>query len=145
MVALLGRAALVDGSQAEVARQAAGGGPGVHPGQLEGDQRQRQVLRALDEAAMLRVQERRGDAALVERRQQAGLLGRPLVGIARALGHEPGDRAARHGAGGLDEHRQIVAVGEAPHELADVVPGKGLQGRRRFGLSGHRHNKDAFD
>ena len=53
--ALLRRAALVDGGEAEVAGQAAGGGAGIHPGQLEGDQGQGEVLRAFDEAAVLRV------------------------------------------------------------------------------------------
>ena len=145
VVTLLGRATLVNGSQAQVARQAAGRGPSVHPGQLERDECEREVLRALDEPAMLRVQERRRDAAVVKRTQQAGLLGGPLVRIACALGHEPRDRAARNGAGRLHQHRQIVAISETPHKLAHIIPGKGLQGRGRFGLSGHRHNKDAFD
>ena len=127
MVALFGRAPLMDGSQAEVAGQAGGGRPGIHPGKLEGNQRQRQVLGPLDEAAVLRVEEGGGDAALVEGRQEAGLFRRPLVGIARALGDQPGDRSARHGAGGLDEHGEVIAVGEAPHELAQVVPGQGLE------------------
>ena len=130
MVALLRRAPLVDGRQAEVARQAGGGRAGIHPGELEGDQRQRQVLRPLDKAAVLRVEECGGDAALVEGRQEAGLFRRPFVGIAPALGDQPGDRPARHGSGGLDEHGEVIAVGEAPHELAQVVPGQGLERRR---------------
>ena len=101
--------------------------PGIHPGKFEGDQGQRQVLGPFDKAAVFGVQEGGGDAALVEGRQQAGLFGRPLVGVARALGDQPGDRAARHGAGGLDEHGQVITVGEAPHDLAHVVPGQGLE------------------
>ena len=64
--ALFGRAAFVDGRQAEIAGQAARGGAGIHPGQLEGDQRQRQVFRSLKEPAEFRVEEGGGDAALVE-------------------------------------------------------------------------------
>ena len=57
MVALLGRAALVDGGQRQASGQAAGGGAGIHPGQFESHQGQRQVLGAGDEAALLRVHE----------------------------------------------------------------------------------------
>ena len=56
MVALLRRAALVDGGQAEIAGQAGGGRPGIHPRELEGNQRQGQVLGPLDEPAVLGVQ-----------------------------------------------------------------------------------------
>ena len=57
--------------------------------------------------------------------QQRLLLRRPLVGVAGARGHQPGHRPARHGADGLHEHLQVVAVGEAPHDLADIVAGQG--------------------
>jgi hypothetical protein len=139
MITLRGGAALMDGGQAEIAGQAGGGRPGVHPGKLEGNQRQRQVLRPFNEAAMLRIKESSSDAALIECGQQTGLFGRPFVGIAPALGDQPGDRTARHGPGGLDEHGEVVPVGEAPHDLAQVVPGQRLERRRGFGFGGYRH------
>ena len=54
VVALLGGAAFVDGGEREASGQAAGGGAGVHPGEFERDQRQRQVLGTFDEAALRR-------------------------------------------------------------------------------------------
>ena len=57
VAALFGRAALVDGGKRQAPGQAAGGRSGVHPGQLEGHQRQRQVLGAFDESALGRVHE----------------------------------------------------------------------------------------
>ena len=56
------------------------------------------------------------------------------MGIARAVGDEPGDRAARHGAGGLHQHLQVVTVGETPQDLADVVAGEGAE---EFGFGGN--------
>ena len=94
MVALLGRAALVDGSQPEVAGQAAGGRAGIHPGQLEGDQRQRQVLRALDEAAVLGVEKGGGDAALVKVRPAGWPFRRSIRGNCARPGR-PAGRPAR--------------------------------------------------
>ena len=123
--ALLRRAALMNGREAEIAGEAARGGAGVHPGQFERNQRQRQVFRAGDETALFRVEKRGGDAALVEMREQAGLFRRPLVRIAPAAGDEPGDRPARHAARRLHEHVQFVTIGEAPHDLADIVAGQG--------------------
>ena len=54
MVALLLGAAFVDRREGQAAGQAAGGGARIHPGQFESHQRQRQILRALDEAALRR-------------------------------------------------------------------------------------------
>ena len=124
-VALLLGAALVDGREGEAAGQAAGGGAGVHPGQFEGHQRQRQVLRPLDEAALGRVHEHPGDAGFVEGLEQRLFVRRPLMGVAGARSHQPGHRSARHGADGLHQHLQVVAVGEAPQNLPDVVAGQG--------------------
>jgi len=45
--------------------------------------------------------------------------------VAGARCHQPCHRAARHGADGLHEHLQIVAIGEAPQDLADIVSGQG--------------------
>ena len=84
-------------------------------------------------------QERGGDAAFVEDGQQTGLFRRPLVGVAAALGDQAGDRAAGDRAGRLDEHGQVVAVGKAPHDLADIISGQGLEGGRRFDVGGRRH------
>ena len=71
--ALLRRAALVNRRKAEIARQAARGGAGVHPGQFKRDQRQRQVFRPGNEPALFRVEEGGGDAAFVEVLEQARL------------------------------------------------------------------------
>ena len=57
--------------------------------------------------------------------QQCLLLGGPLVRVARARGHQPGHRSARHGADGLHQHLQIVTVGETPQNLPDIVAGQG--------------------
>ena len=92
--ALLRRAALVNRRQAEIAREAAGGRAGIHPRQFKRDQRQRQIFRPGDEPALLRVEERGGDAALVEVLEQAVFLRRPLVRVAPAVGDERG-RPAR--------------------------------------------------
>ena len=139
--ALLRRAALVNGRKTEVARQAAGGRAGVHPGQLEGDQRQREILRPLDEPALLGIQERGGDAALVEvLAADSFLAGVHSCELRPPLATSAGDRAARHGTGGLHQHVQFVAVGKAPHDLADIVPGQGLQAGHSF-LFGNRIHK----
>ncbi len=107
--------------QAQIARQTARGRARVHPGQFKGDQRQRQILWPGDESAFFRVQERGGDAAFVEVRQKTGFVRRPVVRVAAALGHEPGDRPARDATRGLHEHLQVVAAGKAPHDLAHLV------------------------
>jgi hypothetical protein len=90
----------MNGRQAEIARQAARGRAGVHPGQFKRDQRQRQILRAGDKSALFRVQERGGDAALVEVRQQAVFSAvhscelRPPAATSRATGPRATPRAA---------------------------------------------------
>ena len=55
----------------------------------------------------------------------ACLSGGPLVGVAGARCHQPCHRPARHGADGLHQHLQIVTIGEAPQDLADIVSGQG--------------------
>jgi len=35
--------------------------------------------------------------------------------------HQPGDDSPRQGPGGLDDHLQVITVGEAPHDLPDIV------------------------
>ena len=127
VIALFRRAALVDGGKRQAPGQAAGGRAGVHPGQFEGHQRQRQVLRTLDEAALRRVHENRGDAGFVECLKQRRFVGRPLVGVARARGHQAGHRAARHRPRRLHQHLQIVTVREAPQDLPDIVARKRAQ------------------
>ena len=117
----------MDGGEGEASGQAAGGGAGIHPGEFEGDQGQGEVLGAFDEAALGGVHEDAGDAGFVEGLEQGVLFGGPLVGVAGAGGHQAGDRSAGHGAHGLHQHLQIVAVGEAPEDLADVVSGEGSQ------------------
>ena len=117
----------MDGRKRQAAGQAAGGGAGIHPGQLEGHQRQRQVLGPFDEAALVGVHEDAGDAGFVEGLEQGLLFGGPFVGVAGACGYQAGHRAARHGAHGLHQHLQVVAVGEAPQDLADIVARQGAQ------------------
>ena len=126
-VPLLRRAALVDGGEAQIPRQTAGGGAGVHPGQLEGDQRHRQILGTLDKPSLRRIHEERRDPGLVEGLQELGLLVGPFVGVACSLGHQPGHRAAGHGSRGLDQHLQVVPVGKPPQDLPDVVSRQGAQ------------------
>ena len=125
MVALFGRAALMDGREREASGQAAGGGSGIHPRELEGHQGEGQVLGPFDEAALGRVHEHAGDAGFVEGLEQRLFVGCPLVGIAGAGGDEAGHRSSRHGADGLHQHLEVVTIGEAPQNLADVVAGQG--------------------
>ena len=141
--ALLRRSALVNRRQTQIAGEAARGGAGIHPRKFERHQRQRHVLRPGDEAAVLRVQGRGGDAAFIEVLEQSRFCGRPLVRVASAVRDDTGDRPARDGAARLHEHVEFVAVGETPHDLADVVAGEGLQSRRGFCSSDHFH-KNSF-
>ena len=126
--ALLRGAEFMNGREAEIARQTARGRAGVHPGQLKRDQRQHQIFGPATKSALLRVKERGRDAALVKVREQCGLVRRPFVRIAAALGDQPRDRPARDVARRLDEHVQLIAVGKAPHDLADIIAGQGLEG-----------------
>ena len=126
---LLGRAAFVDWRKAQIAGQTAGGRPGIHPSELEGDQRHREILGPFDEAALFGIERCRSDAALVVNRHLGRFQLGPLVGIARPLGDHAGDRPARYAAGGLHEHGEVIALVEAPQDLADAISGKGLQSR----------------
>jgi len=110
-----------------VAGQAAGGCTAVHPGQLEGHQRQGQVLGPGDEPAVFRVEGGSGDAGVIEGLQE-GVLGLgPLVAVALSSGHQSGDRPSGHGPCRLYQHLQVVALGEAPHDLPDIVAGQGVE------------------
>ena len=115
----------MNGGEGEAAGQAAGGGAGVHPGELECYQGEGEVLGTFDEAALGRVHEHAGDAGFVEGLEERLLVGGPLVGVAGAGGDQAGDRSARHGADGLHQHLEVVTIGEAPQNLADVVAGQG--------------------
>jgi len=121
VIALGVGSALVDGGEGQVACQGAGRGPGVHPGQFEGDQGQGHVFGPFDEAALMRVEEDGGDAGFVEGGEELFLLRGPFVGVAHAVGHEPGHQAPRHGTGRGHGHLEIEALGVAPHDLSDVV------------------------
>ena len=118
---LLGRAALVNGRQGQTACQAGGCGAAIHPAQLEGRQSQRQVFGSGDESALLRLHEGGGDPGVVEGLEQLGLGRGPLMGVAIAGGHQARHGSAGHGAGRLDEHLQVEAVGESPLNLAHRV------------------------
>ena len=124
---LLGRAALVNGSEPEVPRETAGGRARVHPGKFESNQRQREIFRPGEVAAVFGLQKCRGDAAVVEGGQKRGFLGRPIVGVAGAGGDQARHGSSRHATGGLDEHVELILLGEPPHYLADVIPGEGLE------------------
>ncbi len=128
--ALFCRTALMNRGQRQASGQAAGGGSGVNPREFERGQRQRQVLRASQVAALFGIHEYCGDARLIERIQQRGLFGGPLMGAAEPLGHESRHRTACHLTRGLHQHLQVVAVGKTPKNLAHVVVGQGAQ---RFG------------
>ena len=130
--ALRGGAALVDGREAQVAGQAAGGGPGIHPGQFKSDEREHKVFRPGNVPAVLGIEECRGDPAFVEGGQERGLFGRPVVGIAGAARDQPRHRPARHAPGGLHEHLQFVFVRKAPQDLANVISGQRLECQRQF-------------
>ena len=121
----------MDGGEGEASGQAAGGGAGVHPGEFEGDQGEREVLGSFDEAALFGIHEDAGDAGFVEGLEQSGFLGGPLMGVAGAVGDQAGDRSAGDGANRLHQHLQVVAVGEAPEDLADM---SSRQSAKRFGL-----------
>ena len=126
-LALLGRALFVDGREREVVGQAAGGGPGVDPGQLEGGEREGEILGAVDVAALAGVHVQSSQAGGVEHVQQGLLALVPLVGVAHAVGHHAGHMATGHAARGLDHHLQFIAVGIAPHDLADIISGQGRE------------------
>ena len=135
---LLRRAALVDRRQPQEPGERARRGARVDPGELERGEREGEVLRPRDEAALLRIHERRGDAGRVVVGEELVLALGPLVFVPPTLRHEPRDRAARDAARRLNQHLQVVPFREAPHELSDVVAGErlerlgvGLQGRRR--------------
>ena len=114
----------MDGREGEASGQAAGGGAGIDPGEFEGDQRERQVLGTVDEAALCRIHEDAGDAGSSNASSSSCFGGRPLVGVARARGDQARNGAARHGPRRLHQHLQIEAIGEAPQNLADIVAGQ---------------------
>ncbi len=116
----------MNGGKTKVAGQAGGGGAGVHPRKLKRQQSERKVLRPFNVTALGGFHESGGDASVIERLQQIIFAGRPVVGVALAIGHGAGDRAARDGATGLHHHGQVVTVGEPPHDLADIVTGEGV-------------------
>ncbi|OQC30369.1 MAG: hypothetical protein BWX70_01215 [Verrucomicrobia bacterium ADurb.Bin070] len=130
LLALLGRALLDDRPKAEVVDQAGGGGAAVDPREFKGEQAQRQVARSLDDAAVLRVEARRGDARFVERLVEPVLGLGPLVRRAFAVGHQTGHEAAGHRTGAHHGHLNVVPVGIAPHDLANLVAGQHLHGLR---------------
>ena len=113
----------MDGGEAQVARQAAGGRAGIHPGKFKRDQCEGQVFRTFQKAPILCVEEGRRDPAFIKRRQEAGLFSRPFVGVARPFRHEASYRSTSYGAGSLDQHGQVIAVGETPHDLPQIVSG----------------------
>ena len=135
----------MNGGKAEIAREAARCGTSVHPGQFERNQRQGHVFGAGDEAALFRVKKGGSDAALVKMWKQGGLFRRPFVRIAPALGDQPGDRPARDIPCSLDEHLQLVTIGKAPQELANIVAGQGLERRERFGFGKCFHKMPFFN
>ena len=138
--ALFGRTAFVNRRQSQVSRQAAGRGAGVDPGQFEGDHRQHQVLGSLDEAAFAGIHESRGDAGLIKGLEELSLAFVPVVGIACPLGHQPGDWSPGDAPGGLHQHLYIVPLGEAPHDLTNVVAGQGAQRLRSLFICQRGHD-----
>jgi hypothetical protein len=138
VVALFGGAALVDGGQGQATGQTAGSGARIHPGQLESHQGQRQVLGPFDQPTLLGIEENSvmPDASKCSRRALLG--GGPGVGVAGAFGDQARHGTARHRAGGLHQHLEIVAIGETPLDLPDIVAGQCAQCVEfSFGYSGH--------
>ena len=134
---LLRRAALVNGRQPEIAGEAARGRAGIHPGQLERNQRQREIFRPGDKSALFRVKERGGDAAFVEVREQAGLVRRPLMRIASAVGERraTGPRATQ----AMVERGQLQSVfvvedGSRTHPPGDHWRARSGRPRSALGL-----------
>ena len=130
LFALLGRALLDDRSEAEVVDQAGGGGAAVDPGEFKGEQAQRQVARPLDDAAVLHVEARSRDTRLVERLIEAVLALGPLVRRAFTVRNQAGHEAAGYRPGAHYGHLNVVPVGIAPHDLANLVAGQHLHGLR---------------
>ena len=128
---LFGSAALVNRGEREASGETAGCGSGVNPCEFEGDQGEREVFGSGDEATVFGIGEDGGDARLVEGLEQNGFLVGPFVSGASSSGYQAGDRAAGDFAGRLHQHLQVVAVGEAPKNLADTVI---RQGAQAFGL-----------
>ena len=127
------------GASARHPGEAAGGGSGVNPRELKRGQRQRQVLRSSEVAALFRIHEHRGDAGLVEGVEQRRFFGGPFMGAAKTLGDESRHWAACHLTGGLHQHLQVVTVGKTPKNLANVVVGQRTQsfGSHSRNSSGH--------
>ena len=96
---LFGSAALVDGGQRQASGEAAGSGSGVNPRQFKRGQRQRQVLRSGQVAALFGIHEYRGDAGLVEGLEQRGFFARSTHGCRGAPGRPvaPPGRVPPHG------------------------------------------------
>ena len=113
----------MNGRERQASGEAAGGRAGINPREFKGGQRQRKVLRSGDVSALFGIHEDGGDAGLIERLEQDGFLLVPLVSGTRALRDQARNRAAGHFAHRLHQHLQVVAIGEAPKNLADVVVG----------------------
>ena len=118
---LLVRAELGDRTHREAVHEGGRGGAVVHPAELVGKKRGREVLRPVEKPAVLLLERARGDAGGVERVERALLLGRPVVRLALAARHELRHRAARHAARAGHGHLDVVSFGEAPHDLANLV------------------------
>ncbi len=141
MEALFRRAFFVDRGEGQVAGQGAGRRAAVDPRQFEGDQRQGQILRPDDKAALLGLHEDRGQPRLVETEQQLIFSIVPFVRVTGPFGHETGYRGPRQGAGRLHGHLQIETIRVAPHDLTDVISRKGAYEflLATFEITGH-HN-----
>ena len=125
---LLRRAALVDGGEGEKAGEAGGGCSAIDPCELEGSEREREILGAGDESAFFGLHEGGGDAGAIEGFEHLGFGGGPLVGVALSGGDHVGDGGAGDAARRLDEHLQVESVGETPLDLTHRVAGKSEHG-----------------
>jgi len=130
---LPGSAPLVNRRQGQTTRQAGGCGPTVHPCQFKRHQRQRQVFRTRDEAAVLRLHKDGRDPRRIERLQQFGLGRCPLMRISAAVGHQPRHRTAGHRSCRLHQHLKVVTVGKSPLNL---TRGIGRKRPQQFRLDG---------
>ena len=147
-ILLLRGSALVNRSQGQTSGEAGGGSASVHPSQLKGHKRQREVPGSRNESTLFGIHKDRRNARLVKSFQHLRLGGGPLVGIAATLRYQASNRTPGNGSNRLDQHLEVIAVGKAPLNLAGGIGGEGTEhfqlvagggGHRRGPFGGRLH------
>ncbi len=103
-IALRRRAPFVNGRKGQASRQAARGCACVYPGELERNQRKRQVLRSFKEPALFGIHEDAGDASLVEGGEKLRFLRGPFMRIPSTFGYKSRNRTAGRRSRCLYQH-----------------------------------------